>query len=831
MDYYTHTCLNRGKIYLRGIRNGKQEQKIIDYAPYIFLNSNKPTGYKTVYGIDVQRKDFASIKEAKDFIKEYEDVEGMPIYGLTNFQYVHLYDTFRGEIKYNPREISVVGLDIENSMKIPCDIPTAITQTPNPITAITISKNGFRVSFGLKPFDDSKLENFRYYHCKSEEELLRTFISVWGSPEFNPDVITGWNIEAYDIPYLVNRIMKVLGEDWAKKLSPWGVLREYEVEVKGSFCSTYNLLGISTLDYMIIYQKFILTKQPSYALNHIAFVELGEEKLDYSEYANLDDLYERNFQLYLEYNIHDVDLVDRLEAKLKLIELVFAIAYYAKVNYQDCMSSVRKWDVMIHNYLMDRNIVVEPSKKNVMNRSLVGGYVREPIIGMHEWVVYFDLTSLYPHLIMQYNISPEKFVRRNNQFPSIDTILAGTEIVHNGNSVAANGCEYKKDSRGFLPAIMKDLFDGRKNSKDQMLATKKKYQETKDESLKNEISRLDNLQGALKVCLNEGYGALANVYNRWFNFDCAESITMSGQLSIRWIEKKINDYFNNLLKTENYEYVFYTDTDSAIVRLDRLVNKVMPNEKDPKKIVKFLEEVCKKRLNDYIADSYKELADMMNAYEQAMHMKLDSISSKLCILAKKKYLMNVYNQEYVMLAEPVIKMTGIQAIQSSTPQICKDALKKSFDIIMGGTETELQSHIAKFYDEFKSKSYEEIATPGGINSVSSYKIENGQFAKGTPFHVKGALMYNHLIKKHGLQNQYEYITDGDKIKFCYMKQPNPAGINVIATSSNLPKELGLDEYIDYEAQYKKTFLKPIEPILKTVNWSTEKKLTLDSFWE
>lgn len=489
MDYYTHISQHRGKLYVRGIENSKQTSKIVNYAPYLFLPSKVETGYKTVYDKNVQRKDFLSIPEAREFIKKYDDVQGMDVYGLTNFQYTYLYDNFNYELKYDSKEISVVALDIENSMKIPCDIATAIVETPNQITAITISRNGNTHTFGVKDFitPDLKDETITYHHCDDERHLLRRFLDIWNSVDFCPDVVTGWNVEFYDIPYLVNRIMRVLGEDAAKKLSPWGVLKQYEIQVKGKFCSSYEILGVSCLDYMQLYKKFILKPQEKYSLDHIAFVELGEKKLDYSAYDGLDDLYEKNPQLYIEYNQHDVRLIHRLEAKLKLIELVFTIAYIAKINYQDCMSSVRKWDVLIHNYLMDQNIVVEPMHRHAMNRELVGGYVREPITGMHKWVVYFDLTSLYPHLMMSYNISPEKFVQRQVDFPTIDEILTGSRPEHNGNAICANGVEYSKDGRGFLPAIMKKLFGDRKTAKNKMLKLKEDEEHIKHELRKRGI--------------------------------------------------------------------------------------------------------------------------------------------------------------------------------------------------------------------------------------------------------------------------------------------------------------------------------------------------------
>jgi DNA polymerase elongation subunit (family B) len=284
-----------------------------------------------------------------------------------------------------------------------------ITTADKEITAITMKKNDMYIVLGCGEFVTDN-EKIKYIRCKDEHELLLKFLDVWRSKWFSPDLITGWNVEGFDIPYIVNRIRRVLGHNMAKKLSPWEILEERTIQFMGREQQVFIPVGISTLDYLQLYKKFSFTNQESYRLDHIAFVELGERKMDYSEYDSLFGLYKNDFQKFIEYNIKDVDLVDRLDEKLKLIEQVFAIAYDGKVNYQDAFTSVRMWDVIIHNYLLNQRIVVPQLRVGNKDGQIIGAYVKDPKKGMHKWVVSFDLNSLYPHIIMQYNISPETYI-------------------------------------------------------------------------------------------------------------------------------------------------------------------------------------------------------------------------------------------------------------------------------------------------------------------------------------------------------------------------------------------------------------------------------------
>jgi len=829
MQFYTNVHRKGNKILVRGIQNGKQVKRALDYKPYLFVQSGVDGKYKTLEGKSVGRVDFTSMYDAADFLKKHENVHGMPIYGLTNFIYLFIYDYFKGQIKYDPSLVSVVSLDIEtdSSDGFP-DIATANRE----ITAITISRNGKKTTFGCVDFktDDPTVT---YYKCWDEAALLKSFLEVWSGSLYNPDIVTGWNIEFFDIPYLVNRIQRVLGDEYVKLLSPWGIIKPYEIEIRGQKSTSYDLIGVSVMDYMALYKKFTYTNQESYRLDHIASVELGEKKVDYRDegYTSLDDLFKRNPQRFIEYNIQDTVLIEKLEDKMKLIELVMALAYDAKINYDDTLASVNPWDVIIHNYLMDRNIVVPQKPRNTTSDPLVGGYVKEVQAGMHPWVVSFDLNSLYPHLIQQYNISPETFVEKLNSFPTIDQILNGYGIEDTGMSVAANGCMYRKDKQGFLGAIMAKMYDDRVHYKNQMIEVKKEYEKTKDRELYKEVARLNNLQMAKKIQLNSAYGALGNKYFRWYDINHAEAITMSGQLSIRWIADRLNEYLNKLLKSDNMDYVVASDTDSVYLCLGPLIKSTMPDETDKKKIVEYVDKICSKVLEPFIDKAYQQLADRMGSYAQKMFMKREAIADKAIWIAKKRYILNVWDLEGVRYEKAKLKMSGIEAVKSSTPSFCRDGLKESFEIIMNGTEADLQKYITEFRTKFKTMPFHAIAFPRGVSEISKWKGRGAEMYKsGTPIHVKGSLLFNHLVRTKGLSNKYQTIADADKIKFCYLKFPNPYSTNVISCPDELPKEFDLERYIDYDKQFDKSYLDALALILDKIDWQSEKKATLEAFF-
>jgi DNA polymerase elongation subunit (family B) len=801
----------------------------------MFLSSRRDgnTKYRTLDGQPVERMDFESISDARDFIKRYSDVSNVSIYGLNHFKYLYIYDKFHGELDYDPSWINVIGIDIETRSD---DGFPNIATADKEITAITLSRRGEKVVLGYYDYKP-KANNVHYIKCKDEWHLLNNFLKIWQSGRYQPDILTGWNIEFFDLPYIVNRIKNVLGMAEAKKLSPWGILEERTVETHGRENQAFTPAGISILDYLNLYKKFKFEQQESYKLESIAEVEnLQIKKLDYKAqgYTSLDDLYRKNFELFIDYNIQDTTVVDLLEEKLKFIDQVIAFAYDAKVNYSDVMTTVLPWDVIIHNYLMDRAIVIPQFKKGDFSQSLVGGHVKEVKPGMYDWVVSFDLNSLYPHLIMQYNISPETKLSREPYFPVIDSILDKHAVIEEqGVAYAANGVKFSKGKQGFLPALMEKMYNDRTEYKKKMLEAKRELETLSADSDKrrevtNRIARYHNLQLAKKIQLNSAYGALANEYFRWFDFDLAEAITMSGQLSIRWIERDFNEYLNGLLKTKDVDYVIAVDTDSIYVNMDPLVKLLGVTDRD--KIVEALDKFCKSKIQSIINKSYEGLADYMHAYSQKMFMKRETIANKGIWKARKMYILNALDIEDVRYTEPQLKVMGIEAVRSSTPKACRASIKKALRIIMNEDEVTVQAFIAEFKGQFMKLPFEEVAFPRGMKGIDKYRDRHSVYMKGTPIHVKGALLYNDLLRKRDLDKKYQMIGDGDKVKFAYLKTPNPIGDHVIAILDELPTELDLHRYVDYETQFQKSFLEPIRSLLKVVGWQVEKINTLEDFF-
>ena len=735
------------------------------------------------------------------------------------------------EVKFDTTKIKISTIDIE--VKTENGFPD-VESAAEEVLLITVQDYTTKQirTWGQGPFNN-KQENVIYKSFRTEYELLNDFINWWMIETNTPEVVTGWNSELYDMPYLVRRIDRILGEKLMKRLSPWGLVTERETIVMGRKQISYDVGGITQLDYLNLYKKFTYKAQESYRLDYIASVELGQKKLDHSEFDTFKDFYTKGWQKFVEYNIIDVELVDRMEDKMKLIELAITMAYDAKVNYNDVFYQVRMWDAIIYNYLKKRNIVIPPKERSDKDAKYAGAYVKEPIPGKYDWVVSFDLNSLYPHLIMQYNISPETLRETRHPSVTVDKILNEelTFELYKDSAVCANGAMYRKDVRGFLPELMEKIYKDRTIYKKKMLIAKQDYEKTPTKALEKEIARCNNIQMARKIQLNSAYGAIGNQYFRYYKLVNAEAITLSGQVSIRWIENKMNGFLNKILQTEKVDYVIASDTDSIYLNMGPLVDKFLSRKSDDKtKVVQLLDKICEDKLEPFIEQSYTELANYVSAYEQKMIMKRENISERGIWTAKKRYILNVWNSEGVQYSEPKLKMMGIEAVKSSTPAPCRQMIKDGLKLMMSGTEEEVIDFIDNCRKEFKALPPEQIAFPRSVSDVVKYRSYSDIYSKGTPIHCRGALLFNHYIKEKKLDNKYSLINNGEKIKFIYLKKPNIIQENVISFIQDFPHELGLDKYIDYELQFEKSFLDPLKSILDAIGWNVEKTVNLDLFF-
>jgi len=834
MKFYTNVFQIGNSMLIRGYDNGRHFEDRHEFHPTFYVpTKRKRSKWKTLDGQLVDPVKPGTIKDCRAFIDKYSQVQNFNIYG--NERYVHQYISENypeDEIKFDLNKIKLVTIDIEVAAE--SGFPD-VFNVAEELLLITIQdyNTKFITTFGSRPYKTNpNRKNYRYVDCHSEEGLLTTFVDWW--QRHTPEVITGWNCEMYDIPYLMGRMERIMGEKYAKRMSPWGIVRKNEITVMGRANIVYDLAGISVIDYLDLYKKSPATpNQESFRLDHIALMELGQQKLDHSEFDTFREFYTGNWQKFVDYNIVDVELVDRLEDKLKLIDLCCTRAYDAKINFTDVAFQVRTWDAIIYNYLKKKNIVIPQKDRNSKDAKYAGAYVKEPKPGRYEWVVSFDLNSLYPHLIMQYNISPETLQDKKHPSATVERLLnqEDTFELFKDFAICANGAMYSKEKKGFLPELMEKMYKERVIFKKRMIKAKKAYEKTPTKDLEKEIARCNNVQMSKKIALNSAYGAIGNQYFRYFKLANAEAITLSGQVSIRWIENKMNQKMNTILKTEGKDYVIASDTDSIYLHMGDLVEAVYKGrEKTTEGIVSFLNKVCEVELEPYIESSYQELADYVNAYDQKMIMKRENIASTGIWTAKKRYILNVWDSEGVRYEDAKLKIMGIEAIKTSTPAPCRQFLKDAFKLLMNGTEDEVIDYIEECRQKFKSLPPAEIAFPRTVSNVEKWKSPSDMYLKGCPIHVRGAILYNHYTKKKEIDHKYSAINNGEKIKFCYLKTPNWMHENVISFIQDFPTELDLDKHIDYELQFSKSFIEPIKVILDCIGWETERKNTLESFF-
>lgn len=650
--FYTNVSRLGDNILFRGVQDGERVTKRIKYRPTHYVEDRKnPTQYKSLYGIPVSPIEFDSMSEATGFRRKYKDVPNFPVYGMENYIYQFIAEAFPHDIQFNQSQIRIGSIDIEVYSGAGFPDPTVAEQEVISITYKDYQHNTFYV-WGLKDYDPSKNEkNIQYFKCSSETDMLVAFTNWWCSVDNCPDVITGWNSKMFDMPYLINRIVRTIGEETVKKFSPWNKLQpRTSINKMGQEENYYEIVGVSQLDYYDLFLKFgVLTygRQERYTLDHVAYQVLGAQKVDYSEYRSLQNLYEQNHQLFIDYNIVDVDLVDKLEQTMNLIGLVFTMAYKAKVNYNDAFGTTGIWDAVVYNELRKRNIVV-PAKKNNIKTDIVGGYVKDPlVIGQVDWIMSFDFESLYPNIMVQYNISPETLVDLSYEGPV---------------TLPANNARFRSDVEGIFPQVIKKFYGDRRAAKAKMLETKLELKKIEEEmerrgsqnltdselielynKKKEEYSTHNNEQMAIKISMNSLYGACSNVYFRYYDSLVAESVTTTGQRSIKHAESAMNESMNSILKTDNADYVVAIDTDSIYVNMKPMVDRFRPM--DP---VNFLSKIGAEHFKDYFTKVFDDYAKETNAYTNRMVLEREVIADRGIWCCHPKTKITVNGIEYTM---------------------------------------------------------------------------------------------------------------------------------------------------------------------------------------
>ena len=829
-SFYTSVERTAADILYVGYEGNRRGVEKVRFQPTLFIPTRNQSNYRTLDGVNVDTIQPGSMMDCRDFIRENE-ATNFRIYGNRDYIAQYISDRFPDGCEPDMSLVNVMFIDIEVQSDQGFPEPSLAQQ---PITAITVksSNDDTFYTWGIGGFSpeisivqDTRIE---YKRCMDEHSLLKSFVSHYHNNI--PDIVSGWNSEEFDMPYIINRIARVLGEDQLRKLSLFG--HKPELNKEGTM---YKITGTTQLDFMKLFKKlgYPYGNQESYKLDNIANVVLGEKKLDYSEYSSLAALYRENHQKFIDYNIRDTQLVERMDDKTGYISLALTLAHKANSNYITSFGSVKIWDTYIYNVLRRRNIVISQPDPVHGDRRIEGAYVKQPLTGMHDWVCSFDLNSLYPHLIMQYNMSPETIADSVMPGVDVETLLTKNKFdVPKDHCLSSTGQLFRTDTHGIFPQIVEELYNERSVTKKKALNAMQDLEKiSKDDihqrfQVEKKISLYNNQQMAVKILMNSLYGAMSNKWFRYYDIRMAEAITISGQLTIRWAEQRINKYLNELLKTGNVDYVLAIDTDSLYVRLGDLVSKVMPDETDQDKICKFIDKVASQKIEPLLADAYEELKEYVNAYEQKMVMAREIIASRVVFTGKKRYIANVLNNEGVQYSSPKLKVTGIESVRSSTPQVCRQLIEKTLKLILNEDEFAVQAFIKQARDKFKGLPVEDVAFPRGVNNLWKKQKEG----IGVPIHVRAARKYNHMVKEKNLNNKYETIQNGDKIKFTYLKMPNPAKQNVIAFPIILPNEFDLVRFVDYDMQFDKSYLEPIKNILDAIDWNVEKQNTLEDFF-
>jgi DNA polymerase elongation subunit (family B) len=843
---YLNAFVYGNKVLERGYdHDGKRFMRKVDFNPTLYLDvpskGQTDEGWRTLYNRKVYPIQPGSIKDCRAMIDQYSDVEGFNIYGMTDYTIQYLSETYPGERSPDMDIIRLYAMDIETA---------AENEFPNPLTAteeiLLISfydsyHKGFHV-FSARDFNlaDVKVPE----ECKfpltrvfkhvfpSEDAMLRGFLHYWeGNP---PDVITGWYSDTFDIPYICRRIERLYGDEGLKQLSPWNLApRPKSVTVRGKETVFWNIPGISCIDYIDIYQKSTaIPKRESYGLDFIGEVELDQKKLDYSEFESFKAFYKGDWNKFVAYNVIDVHLVNRLEDKLKLLELTFTVAYDAKVNFEDVQGQIRVWDSLIYNELKNRKIIIPNKDYRGKSEQFEGAHVKDTVPGKYKWIITFDLDSLYPHIMMWANISPETLRSDLTKLVEVEGLLAQkydlSELREKNYAMTANGVCYTKDTQGFLAGMMERMYADRKRFKKEMLKAEDAFEQTKDPKYEKEIARLNNLQLARKIQLNSAYGAIGSPYFRYYDLRIAEGITLSGQLAIRWMADRINVYLNDLLKTNNFDYIIAIDTDAFYINLEKLVEKVCAGKTDEAKI-NFMDKVGKEVFEPLIAKGYQELADYMNAYKQAMSMKREALCDVGLFVAKKNYALNVWDSEGVRYKEPKLKVKGLALVKSDTPKVCREKLKELVKIALFKTEADVQKYIMDFRKEYNKLDPHEIAKPSGVNGLKEWS-GSPIYKKGCPIHVRASLLHNHHVRRLKLDDKFEMIQGGDKMKWVYLKMPNPLHENVLGWTVKYPEEVMPSKFVDYEEMFETTFLSKAQILLNPLGWQAEAVADLSDFF-
>jgi DNA polymerase elongation subunit (family B) len=830
MDFYTDCQLHGNKILLKGVSDGVPFLKKLDYKPSFFTKTDEESKFKTIYGENLKEKRFECIRDAKYYLKDNNDVANFSIYGNEDLAQQYLCNKY-AKINYDVKKIKIVIFDIETAVE------GGFPEWENPLEEILLvtfqDYHSKRITaFGRKPIDETEFKfvkedcRYLYRHIPDEREFLKEVAAYVRS---NVDILSGWFIEGFDLPYLFARTQFLLGEDAIHDYSPWNIVEgRRNRNENGAVEIFYDIKGISVLDYIDLYKKYSPTKQENYTLDLIANVELGVGKLE-NPHGSFQEWYKKDFTSFAEYNAVDCIRVCELEEKLNLILMVISIAYEARINFQEVASPVRTWHGILNFYMHENHLAPEIKHGGGEKKSIVGGYVHDPVPGKYDWVLTFDATSLYPSIIMGWNISPETLMDDTIDI-DIDGELEKFTPKYSDYTIAMNGHMFSREKQGIIPKVIERVFTERKTFKNKMLKAKDQYEKTGDIKHKQDAILYDVHQLARKILANALYGAMANRYFMFFDIRMAEAVTTNGRFITQRVRNEMNSYLNSIGQTKNYDYVYYGDTDSIFLTLKPIVESKFKG-KTTNEIIDLIDKTAEGLIRKKFDSICAEIETNLCSFENRISFKREAIASAAIFQAKKRYAMLVYNNEGVAYDPPTLKITGIEVVRTSTPKKIREYLKEAVHISLSKNEEDLHEYVERVQAEVMRLPYHDVALPKSANNLGKYASPSTIYSKGTPIQVRGVLLFNHYLKKYKLEKKYELIKEGAKIKYVFLNTPNKFLENVLAFETDIPKEFDIMDSIDYNMLFEKGFLTPLDNFIKHIGWSHKPVASLDGLFD
>ena len=810
------------------------------YEPYLFTETKKVTPLVSLFDTYLIKRSFASPSHRYRFINESDTKR---IFENIRWDQQYLIDTFmyRNEDKdFTQHPIKTWFIDIETYSPGDFPVPDKAADTINVITVYDTITKKF-TTWGLHALDKS-IDNCTYIHCPTEVELLDKFLSfIEADP---PDILSGWNSEFFDIPYIVNRVARVFGEDACHRLSPVGTIYPRTIRTQfGREAVRWFIDGISCIDYLDVYKKFSVGLRESYKLDAIASAELGERKIEYGN-LNLAQPADEDWQTFVEYNVQDVNLLARMEEKLRYLELLRMLAYTGLTPFESAMGTLPVITGASVIAARKKNKILPTFVKTGSEGQYEGAYVGEPQKGFQEGVISFDANSLYPNTMITLNLSPEtkvgKIIDQDDSSITLRTESGKIAKLTNENffkyikqekiAVTRAKVLFCQKSKGIIPEIVDKIYQSRVDIKKDLKKLKIKLSKTQESSdmykqLKTEVDRLDIKQFTLKILINTVYGYFGNKYAPIGDPDIARSITLTGQAVIKQSNEILRKYINNISSSQyqGVDPVIYNDTDSSYISIKPILDTLnIPFHNSGVVTTQAIEESDK--IEDYLnIEITKWAKTTLNSIDPRFVFKREAMSDAGMFLAKKRYVLRVLDDEGIPCDK--FKYTGVEVVRTTMPASIKPEVKSIIEtMLMTRCYTKTNNRFNEVYDKFKSLPVEDYAFVMGVRDYDKYadKCDRFNTVKHMPIHVKASYIYNTLLKECGIDKEYESISSGDKVRYFYVKTPNKYGIQSLAYKYYLPDQLKNLFEPDVEKMFEKIVYNVVDRFYESVDWVLRK---------